>query len=81
MPFVRDTAPRTGSVRTLSSYLERTLERLDDYSQIIDSQLQTLERLQAITGIQIRYLWEDTSTDMGIPAAAGIPMSVVSSQR
>ncbi len=70
MPFVRDTVPRRGGVRDLQAYLERTLERLDDWTREIDDRLTTLERLQAITGIQIRYLWEDTF-DVGIPAPSG----------
>ena len=71
MSFVRDTVPRRGGLRTLESYLERTLERLDDWTREIDDRISTLERLQAITGIQIRYLWDDSSTDMGVPVASG----------
>lgn len=70
MPFVRDTVPRKRDVRMLLSYLERTFERLDDWTRDIEDRVVTLERLQAITGIQIRYLWED-STDIGVPAASG----------
>ncbi len=54
----------------MQQYLERTLERLDDWTREIDDRITTLERLQAITGIQIRYLWEDTF-DVGIPAPSG----------
>ena len=70
MSFVRDTVPRRGGLRTLESYLERTLERLDDWTREIDDRISTLERLQAITGIQIRYLWDDTF-DIGVPVPSG----------
>ena len=70
MPWVRDTVPRRGGIRDLQQYLERTLERLDDWNREVDDRLGVLERLQAITGIQIRYLWEDTF-DIGVPAASG----------
>jgi len=71
MPFVRDTVPRRGDLRDLQAYLERTLQRLDDWEREVAQRLGTLDRLQAITGIQIRYLWDDSSTDMGVPVAAG----------
>ncbi len=70
MPFVRDTVPRRGGVRDLQAYLERTLERLDDWAREVDDRITTLERLQAITGIQIRYLWDDTF-DIGVPVPSG----------
>ena len=70
MPFVRDTVPRKGNLRSLQSFLERTFERLDDWTRDIEDRVTTLERLQAITGIQIRYLWDDTF-DIGVPVPSG----------
>lgn len=70
MAFVRDTAPRRGGLRVLESYLERTLERLDDYTRITDARIRELERLRAVVGIRIAYLWDD-DTDIGVPVIEG----------
>lgn len=68
--FVRDTVPRRGDLTSLRGYLERTLERVDDWTRQIDAQVQRLTRLRAISGVPTRYFWSD-ETDLSLPIAPG----------
>ena len=68
--WARDVVPRGSDPAQLRGYLERTLQSLDDWALEINDQILVLQRLRALDGISVRYLWDD-DTDTGIPATAG----------
>lgn len=70
MPFVRDPVPRS-TQQPLNAYLERTFQNLDDWATQIETRVNELVRLRFIDGLEVRYRWDDVSTDIGVPAAAG----------
>ncbi len=69
MPLVRDPVPR--GTKPLNAYLERTFQNIDDWATIIETRVNELIRLRFIDGLEVRYAWDDVSTDTSVPVAAG----------
>ena len=70
MPFLRDNVPQSNNVTVLRAYLDRTLSSLDGWAANIDDAVNQLFRLQATSGTEIRYLWDDTIV-IATPVGAG----------
>lgn len=71
MPFVRDPVPGMQDRLAFRSYLERTLGQLDVWAQQVEDRVNELVRLRQIDGLEVRYTWDDTSTDITVPVGAG----------
>ena len=71
MPFVRDPVPHSNDIRALRSFLERTFSALDLWAQQIETTVNELVRLRQIDGLEVRYQWDDSSTDISVPVPAG----------
>ncbi len=70
MPFVRDPVPSISDARIARAYFERTLQNLDDWASQIEDRVNQLVRLRQIDGLEVRYFWDDSSIDIGVPVAA-----------
>ena len=70
MPFVRDNVPQSNNVTHLRAYLDRTLAHLDAWSSNIDAAVNNLLRLQAVSGTEVRYRWDDTIV-IAVPVGDG----------
>ena len=68
MPLDRTPVPR--SKEPLNAYLERTLQSLDDWASQVEARVNELVRLRAISGLEIRYKWDDTIV-IATPVGAG----------